>query len=243
MKKIIIILMLAILGSALYAQFDFPGSDDFESISLKKTAEITAAEPEKIYKFTMQFSPPMMVISTFGLLFATEDGILDFPILVGFEMQYAVTKTFTLSLEPRYGMGHYQYWFYRYMFGYGCNGVVLANHDGRFLFFTLNPGFVFKPQGESLHGFYIGIYPTIGWRKTVFFSNLKNSSVTDNFIIWGITFGMGYQWVFKSGFSIALGGSIGRTYDIASNDNIGRYDNSLRAFVDFSPNFKLGFSY
>jgi hypothetical protein len=220
------------------------------------TVFIFAQTHEKNRIFSIQASP---------LLFTSDIVILSIPkgedqygFLLGFEFQYAFNEYLVVSLEPRFGMGKG----ISFSHGYGTNSASLEGYGepDEYKLFSINPGILIKPFGTGLKGWYIGIYPTLGWKNisrdefnelrgytwssiggyTYYYDNYP--AVNDNFLILGITGGSGYQWVLKNGFTISLGGAFGKTWDIAISDNTGKYDNDKLLF-DFILNFKIGYSF
>jgi len=59
----------------------------------------------------------------------------------------------------------------------------------------------------------------------------------------GINAGTGYQWGFKNGFTMSLGGTFGKVWDIGDKNNTGEYNDSTQRIFDFNFNFKLGYSF
>jgi hypothetical protein len=146
-----------------------------------------------------------------------------------------LTKYLNISIEPRFGM-------YRnasdIASGYGSYvDLDKFSKQEKVTHFTLNPGVLFRPFGTTLKSMYIGLYPTIGWK------NVSLDAVDDNFFVWGITAGGGYQWVLKNGFTIVLGAAVGTTAGITNNNNSGQYDELLKPGLEFILNIKLGYSF
>ena len=228
MKKIFLCLLLIAITFSLFAQ---------------------SSETEKERRFSIQISPILLTTDIFQMAILTERDNA-YAYLIGFEFQYALTKYFTLSIEPRFGLSNdtssmFPWW----GFGYGCNMASLEGRSSRgesnekSILFSLNPGLVYKPFGTMLKGWYIGIYSTIGLVKISRDSYYSYPKVDDSFFLIGITGGTGYQWVFRNGFTISLGGALGKTWDIAANGNTGVYDKSRKFKYDFIINFKLGYSF
>jgi len=218
MKKIFLGLVLIIATHTLFSQSN---------------------DTQKDRKFSFQISPFLLAADLVQLSLITEDYNEWQSYLIGFEFQYALNNYLSLSVEPRFGIGRYIA-IYGYGYGYGSNGVSLANsffsEREKNILFTLNPGLLYRVSGTGLKGWYFGVYPTFGWK------NVSSPSVNDNFFVLGITGGTGYQWVFRGGFTISLGGGLGRTWDIANKANTGIYDSRV-FLVDFIFNFKLGYSF
>ena len=107
---------------------------------------------------------------------------------------------------------------------------------------NFQPMFIHRPFKTGIDGFYLGCYPNIG------FQSIKNSDDNPSFFEVGFGFNLGYKWVFESGFTMQLGGGIGRTFSFPNNNeqtvhmnSDGRvtFGNTDIHFVDF----KLGYSF
>ncbi len=218
MKKVLSIILFMVITFPLWAQ---------------------SSDREKEQKFSIQISPLLFAVDIMMLSIPKNEG--EYAFLVGVEFQYVLNEYVTFSIEPRFGKNKNL----AFGYGYGSIGTFLDgfnNQDNAH--FTLNPGLLFNPFGTGLKGWYLGIYPTVGWRNVLGNSYSKDSpNVNDNFFILGITGGSGYQWVQKNGFTIALGAAFGKTWDIASKNNTGVYDDSSNLLFDFILNFKLGYSF
>jgi len=168
-------------------------------------------------------------------LFAVTKGDV-YGLLTGFEFQWALTKYWNISVEPRFGI--FKDAGIENGFGYG-SAVKPDDFPNRekITHVTINPGVLYRPFGTMLKGMYIGLYPTIGWK------NVSLETIDDNYFVLGITGGAGYQWLFNNGFTIALGGAIGTTTGIPNNNNSGQYDELLKPSLDFILNIKLGYSF
>ncbi|MCL2130482.1 MAG: hypothetical protein FWH35_09030 [Treponema sp.] len=228
MKRIFLGLILLIMTFSLYPQSN---------------------EGQKDRRFSIQINPLLFVADFAQLLTMTEDyNISKQSFLIGMEFQYAATNLITLSFEPRFGIGNDLFLFGQ-GFGYGSNGTlfnedfVWDDSNVKYTLVSLNPGILFRMLGRSLNGLYLGTYATVGWKNASMRKTLDNPEVNDNFLILGITEGIGYQWVFRRGFTISLGGGFGKTWELASDDNTGQYDKSKKYVVDVVFNFKIGYSF
>jgi len=193
-------------------------------------------EPELKQEYERRFSfliNPLMYLGDLFLFVVTKGDVYGF--LTGFEFQWALTKYWNISVEPRFGINKSTS---DELFGYG-SAFKLDDFQNRekITHATINPGVLYRPFGTTLKGMYIGLYPTMGWK------NVSVENIDDNFFVLGITGGAGYQWVFKNGFTIVLGGAIGTTTGIPNNDNSGQYDERLKPSLDLILNFKLGYSF
>jgi hypothetical protein len=202
------------------------------------TFSVFAQAPEQEYerKFSIQIDP-LMYIGDIVLLLATRNNDDVYNFLGGFEFQYALTKYWNISIEPRFGI--YKSSGIDRGFGYGSYlNLDDFSREDIITHLTFNPGVLFRPFGSTLKSLYVGLYPTIGWKNVS-----VGDTVNDNYFVWGITGGAGYQWVFKNGFTIALGGAIGTTAGIPDNNNTGKYDKFFKPGLDLILNTKLGYSF
>jgi hypothetical protein len=121
-------------------------------------------------------------------------------------MSIALTETpmFMMDLEGQYKIND--------IFSVSLAGSFLINnnypvedkeHDGSYGVDTsqwnIRPMFIYKPFKK---GFYIGLYPNIGWRayKTKYESYL--------FTELGLGLNAGFHWIFKNGFTIQAGSGL-----------------------------------
>jgi len=106
----------------------------------------------------------------------------------------------------------------------------------------IKPMYIHRPFETGLKGFYIGAYPNIGLRYSPI--DKKNYFYTEL----GFGFDVGYKWIFKSGFTMQLGGGIGKTFSIPQRSYQDSYINSdgriTLSHSDISfMDFKLGYSF
>ena len=104
------------------------------------------------------------------------------------------------------------------------------------------PMYVLRPNGTGLKGFFIGIYPNFGFRYNIIGDN--DTFYTEV----GYGLNLGYKWVFNSGFTMQVGGGIGKTYSFPpKNQDMDIYINSDGRLTlvrsDFSIDLKLGYSF
>jgi hypothetical protein len=88
------------------------------------------------------------------------------------------------------------------------------------------PGVIYRPFGDRLKGMYLGLYPNIGWENKKYEQKDINSNmekVNDNFLILGVGIETGYEWVFKNGFTMTLGGGFERNWGVELGEIKGNY--------------------
>jgi hypothetical protein len=150
---------------------------------------------ERERKFSFQFKPfeqfALLMVNVLG------DGYEDLEddsknekiwiMLFDVEFQYAMSDYFTLFLNPqiRYGLG-------------------FSSEPAKD--YLLISGILYKPFATGLRGFYIGAYPVIGWSK-----NINNN---DKFVDLGFMAEIGYEIIFKKGFTITLGAGIEKIFSL-----------------------------
>jgi hypothetical protein len=105
------------------------------------------------------------------------------------------------------------------------------------------PMLVFRPLKTGLKGFYIGVYPNIG------FEFIKTENEDLKFTEIGLGIDIGYKWVLGSGFTVQIGGGIGKKWSVPekSKDIVDSFINSDGSFAlknyDTRFDFKLGYSF
>ena len=107
----------------------------------------------------------------------------------------------------------------------------------------LKPMYIYRPFGTGIKGLYLGFYPHFG------FMYVNDNKEKDQlFFEYGFGINLGYKWVFNSGFTLQLGGGIGKTF--SSPEKKEEYvpmnsDGSItmgRTYIQLM-DFKLGFSF
>jgi hypothetical protein len=108
--------------------------------------------------------------------------------------------------------------------------------------------FIFRPFKTGLEGFYVGLYPTVGWYNC---RTLAGNNYDKLFTIVGFGMNTGYKFVFRNGFSLQLGTGIGKSWFIPNMSNILVQDYYLTSdlrlitkYIDvYIMDFKLGYSF
>jgi len=114
---------------------------------------------EMIRKFSFQMNPLLIVTDIIQLSISNDV----YGFLLGFEFQYNLNKYLNLTIEPRFGMWKGV----SFGYGYGSNDTSLKGwgENEEYTYVSLNPGLLIMPLATSLKGWYIGIYPTLGWKN------------------------------------------------------------------------------
>ena len=179
---------------------------------------------EKNRRFTIQTSPGMLFIDLMYLRF--KDAPFYELFIMDLEYQYKINNTINVSLAMSvYSSSPYSRW--------GSNKEFNMN-------FT--PMFIYRPLKTGLKGFYISLYPIIGWRS------FENDD--DLYAELGLGITTGYKWIFKNGFSLQLGTGISKRFSIPRMpwfyyDDLIRSDGSY-PFPVFDMkiiDFKIGYSF
>jgi hypothetical protein len=152
------------------------------------------------------------------------------------EYQHAINNLFNLSFEPHFTyvkIGHYE--------EVNQNHIFLApetninNIDTGIYNYGNTFGLLYRPHGRRLKGMYLGIYLDL--------SITHRSYQKDYFIGLGNKFEIGYQWVFKNGFTVALGGNIFDTIYIPLNDSKYSYRYSILGTHDIPVSLRISTGY
>jgi hypothetical protein len=181
-------------------------------------------------KWTVQISPFLLFSDIFV------DDPSDELIIVDFETQYKVSNSSNISLTLSF--------LYNDRTVYMNNYISDTNNSYKVTYYQIGfkPMYIHRPFETGLRGFFIGVYPNLGFR----FSPVdeKNKFFTEI----GFGFNLGYKWIFRSGLTMQLGGGIGKTFSIPPKTEQDAYINSDGRFTiirtDLSLfDFKLGYSF
>jgi len=103
------------------------------------------------------------------------------------------------------------------------------------------PMFIYRPFGTGIKGFYIGVYPNLGFR----YITTDDSETLYTEVGFGLN--IGYKWVFNGGFTMQIGGGIGKTYSFPQRSDQDIFINSDGRITidhyDVSIDLKLGYSF
>jgi hypothetical protein len=175
-------------------------------------------------KFTVQSSPLCLLLNIIALGQGIEDRTY---FMMDIEGQYRINDIFNIAFTFSFTI---------------TNNFYFYGNDYQINF---KPMFIYRPLGTGLRGFFIGFYPTIGWYSR------QNVSYEGYYPLINIGFGfdIGYKWVFKNGFTLQLGGGIGKSWFIPEKYSYVSYvmaSDSRLVFpkLDFHIiDFKLGYSF
>ena len=163
-----------------------------------------------------------------------------------FEFQYAINNYFNISVNPIFN-------FDKRVYGWYFNGQTVYSSEYQFL---VVPGLLFRPFQSRLKGMYIGAHFPIGfinWRNTgksnfgySIYGNgyaYDTKKRNDYFFLLGISASMGYQWIFKNGFTISLGAGGRKIWTMNNTGNLGDYDPIYYWPFRFGLTFRMGYSF
>jgi len=186
--------------------------------------------------YSLQIKPILYLFS--GFLSAIGDIEYSF-ILVDIEFQYKLSNKFTLFINPSF-LRNFNYYGDLYPTGwenvYSISGLNLIM------------GLLYRPYETGLKGMYVGMFPIIGWG----YISHNNNRIEDLLNI-GYMVEAGYQWIFKNGFTITLGGGIcdifsipkvAKTFNFSSFPFNNMYGINLWQLpFDFRIRFSIGYSF
>jgi len=156
------------------------------------------------------------------------------------ETQFKINKTSNISITLSFLYGDYTFWEYD-------NDPIndIYEHSYREVIFQagLKPMYIYRPFGTGLKGFFIGFYPNVDIQYRITSDN--NRALNTDL---GFGMDLGYKWVFDSGFTMQVGGGIGKTFSIPSKaTDDGSINSDGRITIRHSDislfGFKLGYSF
>jgi len=186
-------------------------------------------------KWTIQTSPLLL----FSDLFIND--ISETLLIIDLEGQYKISNNSNISLTLSFLYND------RIIYNYGdydSNGNQYKYYYYRENYYQIGfkPMYIHRPFETGLKGFYIGIYPNLGFR----FSNIDKNNLFYTELGFGLN--LGYKWIFNSGLTMQLGGGIGKTFSIPPKSNQDSFINSdgritiIRTDLSIL-DFKLGYSF
>jgi len=177
-------------------------------------------------KFTIQTSPFLWFTDVITL-----EGDTLFAMDV--ESQFKITNTTNISLTVSFLLEDSEFTEYY---------PVESSYRMNLYQINVKPMIIIRPFETGIKGFYVGFYPNVG------FVNIDSNKNDYFFTELGFGINLGYKWVFRRGFTMQLGGGIGKTFSIPKGsreyitlNSDGRL--SLR-YTDIQIiDFKLGYSF
>jgi len=181
-------------------------------------------------RWTVQISPFLL----FSDLFV--DDINDELIITDLEIQRKINNNSNISLTLSF------LYIDRTVHDYNYQTDTETTYNENYYQIGFKPMYIHRPFETGLRGFFIGVYPNLGFRFSP--DDEENKFFTEL----GFGFNLGYKWIFRSGFTMQIGIGIGKTFSIPSKPIQDAYINSDGRFTinrtDISPfEFKLGYSF
>jgi hypothetical protein len=226
MKKILIIcIVILALNQNIF-------SEDEEKTTEKTTEKAIEKKADK--KWTIQASPFLL----FSDIYISD--VKDMLFIMDLETQCKLSKYSNISITLSFLFNDRSISQYDYD---PDSGQEYENkyHETYFQV-GFKPMYIIRPNGTGIKGFFIGIYPNLGFRYNIVGDN--NTLYTEV----GYGLNLGYKWVLDSGFTLQVGGGLGKTYSIPpKNQDMDIYINSDGRLTlgrsDFSLDVKLGYSF
>jgi len=206
-----------------------------------------SAQNGREFTYSFQANPLYYFLGILALQIDNEQGSYQIPL--HFEFQYALNSNFNLSITPMFYYGKFNEY---NSFSDGINGTT---YNAKQLNAIIVSGILYKPFNTRLKGMHLGAFIPMGYS---FFKSEEHlryfghswvetvPEINDNFFLIGIGTSIGYQWIFKNGFTISLGIRGEKIWTIGSKNNTGVYSKPKNLFgLPFSITlpFKLGYSF
>ena len=201
-------------------------------ITIMKLGLIHAQEVDK--KLSFQIDPIMLLSNVIMGAADQEEYIYYFR----FEFQYTINNNWNFIIRPNIFLSNFTFRSENIMFFNGMDKELDEEEVDGNITISIMPGIIYRPFGKGLRGMYVGLYPNIGWENIKY----KRNFINDNFLILGIGIEAGYEWVFGNGFTITLGGGLGRNWGIGLGKITGDYK-SPNSLYNLRFNFMLGYSF
>jgi hypothetical protein len=181
-------------------------------------------------RWTVQFNPFLMFSDIFI------DNASDSLFIMDLEGQYKINNSSNISLTLSFLYNDRVY----YTTNYETN--VEYVYKVNYYQVGFKPMYIHRPFETGLRGFYLGIYPNLGFR----FSKVDENNKF--FTELGFGFNLGYKWVFRSGLTMQISGGIGKTFSIPPKTTQDGFINSdgritiIRTDLSIC-DFKIGYSF
>ena len=164
------------------------------AVILMVSQNVFSEDSEK--NITIQASPLLWFIDVFSDN-NSDDVLFAMDLESQFKINKSVNFSFTVSfLINNHTIGNDYYDYYHRDYSYE-EDVYQIN---------FKPMLVFRPFETGIKGFYLGFYPNVG------IVHVKNDEIDQFFTEFGFGIDLGYKWVFNSGFTMQLGGGIGKSF-------------------------------
>jgi hypothetical protein len=155
-------------------------------------------------------------------------------IIIDIEFQYKLNKKFTLSINPTFAQGFWKY----YWINGDMNVVDSEYYSSNCL--NLAAGLLYRPFGTGLRGMYLGAFSIIGWGYVTHGYVGDDSEKIADFLNLGFIMEIGYEWIFKNGFTITLGAGITKLFQIPKVSIITAVNAYYNDYYDYGNLYGLG---
>jgi hypothetical protein len=194
-------------------------------------------------KYSIQINPLTSIVDIY--MGTTDQEFYSYPLSL--EFQYAINNYWNVIVRPNFLIRNSLLEYNGIVSFFNGTSKYIKNDEteGTNIIFTIMPGILYRPFGRGLKGMYIGLYPNIGWENKKYEykdSGWKTVNINDNFLIAGFGIEGGYEWIFRNGFSMTVGGGLERNWGIESKKNKGEYKEPKNLYnIRFA--FFLGYSF
>ena len=199
------------------------------AVMLVMNQNVFSQEDER--RFTIQASPLLWFIDVFS-----DDENDDILFAMDLEGQYKINNSVNISLTLSFLINNHTI-----IKDYKDDEKNISYKENVYQI-NLKPMFIFRPFETGLRGFYFGFYPNVG------LLHVENNDKDQFFTELGFGINLGYKWVFKRGFTMQVGGGMGKTFSIPKGSK--QYipinsDGSIPlTYTDIQLlDFKLGYSF
>jgi len=156
--------------------------------------------------------------------------------IIDIEFQYALSKNFTLSVNPAFAQ---RFWRYQFVDGKG-NMYVIDSEYYASNCLNLATGLLYRPFGTGLRGMYLGVYSVVGWGYVTHGYVREYEEKIADFLNLGFILEVGYEWIFKNGFTITLGAGITKLFQIPEVSIITAVNSFYNDYYDYGNLYGLG---
>jgi len=147
-------------------------------------------------KFTLQTSPLLWFSDVYA------DNEDDNIFAMDVEGQYRINDRINVSLTVSFLIDN------RTVEEYAEEADVFYHYDENKYQINFKPMIIYRPFYTGIRGFYLGFYPNVGLLHVI--SDDEEKFFTEL----GFGINIGYKWVFRGGFTMQVGGGIGKTFSI-----------------------------
>ena len=153
-------------------------------------------------RFTIQASPNLLLIDLMYL--RIQDSLYFELFIMDLEFQYKINNALNISLAMSVYSYPENFWESRKDF-----------------YMNFSPVIIYRPLKTGLRGFYIGLYPIIGWQSVEGLTYVNTGGQWNKYLFAELGFGLntGYKWIFGNGFSLQLGIGISKKFSIPERPN------------------------